>query len=162
MVESIKKVFELLRKDPVSSIRYILVITGIFVTFQNLFDCIVQNSHFYEYFLYVIVMGIITLSLVFIQHNSIICFVLALTGMLMVYDNNSPETISGGVIFFVFSKRIANNIFFSIFIYMATILLIAANHTFRGRTPADSINVIIGYFSIYLIDYILEGVQKTI
>lgn len=161
-MESVKRFFEQLRKDPVTSIRYILVIVGIFVTFQNLFDCITQKAAFYEYFFYVASVGALTLSLIFIHHNAVICFVFALSGVLMIYDDRSSGSISGGIAFFIFSKRIANNLIFSFLIYSVTILVVVANHTFNGRTPADSVNVIIGYLGLYLIDYILEGVQKKL
>lgn len=160
-MESIKSFFEYLRKDPITSVRYILVVAGIFVTFQNLFDCITQEAALYEYFFYVMTMGALTLSLVFVHRNSIICFVFSLSGILMIFDSGVTG-ISGGVAFLIFSKRIANNLIFSFLIYCTTSLVVVANHTFHGKTPSDSVNVIIGYFSIFLIDYILEGVHKTL
>lgn len=160
-MESITSIFKLLRKDPATAIRYILVVAGIFVTFNNFFDCIVMKSPISDYFLYVGIMGIITLLLIFIDHNSIICFVLALTAILMIIDSADPGKINGGIVFFIFSKRIADNIVFSFILYAITAIVIIASHTFKNKTPADSVNVIIGYFSLYLIDYILSGVVKT-
>lgn len=160
-MERIKELFDNIRKYPVTSVRYILVVTGIFVTFSNFLDCFNHGAGFDKYFMYVIVIFIITMLLVFISHNSIVCFVIALTGMLMIFDADPGVGLSGGAVFVIFSKRIAENLLFSISIYVITILAVIANHTFYGRTPADSINVIIGYFAIYLIDYILSGVKKT-
>jgi len=162
-VEPIKKFFSNLRNDPVMTIRYILVVAGIFVTFQNLFDCITQDAELYEYFFYVMTMGAITISLIFIPHNSVVCLVLALSGVLAIYDSDPTASPSvPGIAFLMFSKRIANSLIFSFLIYCITALAIVANSTFRGKTPADSVNVIVGYYAVYLIDYILEGVHKEL
>lgn len=161
-MEPVKRLFEYLRKDPITSIRYILVVSGIFVTFQNLFDCIVQDAPPHDFFLYVGVMGALTICVIFIRHNSIVCGVLAMVGILMIFDYKASSGISGGAVFLIFSKRIANNLLYSLMIYGITSITIVANHVMTGRTPADAVNVIIGYFTIYLIDYILEGVQKTL
>lgn len=162
MVERVKQLLEKAREYPVTTVRYILVVAGILATFNNIFDCITKGVTFEVYFLYVGVLGAITLALIFISRNAVVCFVLAMAGMMMIYDTSAYDSISGGVAFMLFAKRIANNLIFSFFIYAITVIMVVANHTFRGATPADSVNVIIGYFAIYLVDYILEGVQKRL
>lgn len=113
-----------------------------------------------DYFLYVVVLGVITLLLVFIEHNSIVCFVLAITGMAMVIDMDNPGSISSGIVFLIFSKRIANSLIYSLLLYFITAIVIVASTVFKDKSATDSVNVIIGYYALYMIDYILSGVKN--
>jgi hypothetical protein len=148
MVESVK---------PVAIVRYILIIAGLFTTFSNLFDCINQNVMLYEYLFFVVLIFIMTMLLVFIHQNWIVVFVLALIGTISIYDSNSPTF---GVIFLAYSARIANTLFYRVALYFVTCLTVLANHTFIGNTPSDTINVLIIYLAILLLDYLLYNVKK--
>lgn len=159
-MERIAWILRKLRDNPVISIRYILIVAGLFCSFNNLFECIVKNNPVRDYFLYVVVLGVITLLLVFIEHNSIVCFVLAITGMAMVIDMDNPGSISSGIVFLIFSKRIANSLIYSLLLYFITAIVIVASTVFKDKSATDSVNVIIGYYALYMIDYILSGVKN--
>jgi len=158
-LERIKELVKILKSSPATAIRYVMVVAGVFVSFHNLFDCIVKSMPIESYILYVGVTGICTLLLIFIPDNIIVCFVLCLFGALMIFDDKTCTLNCGGM-FMIFSKRIANSLFVSLLIYMSTVIAVVANQTVNNRTPSDSVNTIIGYLSIFILDYIISGDNK--
>lgn len=136
-------------------IRLIMVVGAILVMFLNLFDIIQKNGPLFDYATYVLSLLILCLMLVFIPHDSIIAIVLAIMGFLIMLDLPTPNYLSGGIIFFIFSINIVKNHIFSFFIYFLTILVVVGTHIFNTQSPADAINVLIGYSIIYLLNYLL-------
>jgi len=151
MVESIK---------PIAIVRYILIMAGLFVTFNNLFDCIHEGAELYHYMFYVVLIFALTMLLVFIHHNGIVSFVMAIVGLIAIYDTSGGDDTSYGFIFIAFSSRIADNMFYRVVLYLLVCLAVVANHTLRENTPSDTVNVLIVYFAILLLDYLLYNVKK--
>lgn len=152
-----KSIMLFLKQRPVATVKYILVATGFFATFSNLFDCVIKNVGIERYFLYVGVLGVATIILAISKRNSVFCFVLVLIGILTIIDNETPGTLSYGILWFLFAKRIAKNHVFSGLIYFITGLSFIASSTIHGVSPADTINIILTCTGIYFIDYILPG-----
>ena len=128
--------------------------------FLNLMDCVFQSSSIGEYFIYVGILLIIAMLLLFVHSNWILAVVLAIVGILTLLDSILPNTISGGVFFFIFSIRIVNNRVYSSCIYFLTFMMVIAAHVKMAYSPADAINVLIAYSVIYLLDYLLYNKER--
>ncbi len=158
-MNAIRKFASYISKYPLETIKHLLILCGFFVAFSNLFDCIIQETSIYEYISYVGVVFLFTILLVVIDSNIYLCFVLALFGIITIF-NNTTVGMSGGIVFILFAKRIANNIAFSTLIYFVTIMVVIGNCSFNGVTPPDTINLILVYIVVYLVDYLLYTLDK--
>jgi hypothetical protein len=91
----------------------------------------------------------------FIHKNFVVAIVLALMGLLTMIDTATPNYLSGGIVFFIFSMNIFKSNIFSFFIYFLTMLIVIGSHVFNAISPADAINVLIAYAVIYLLNHFL-------
>lgn len=154
MVESLKEFSEYIKEKPIEVVKYLLILLGLTASFSNLFDCIVEQSPPIDYILYVVVVFVGTLFLAIVPNNSYLCFILALFGFIAI-AMTPIVTVSWGVVLILFSKRIAENILFSILIYIVTIIMVLALLIFNNMPTTDTMNILLAYVVIYLIDYLL-------
>lgn len=153
------KILLWLRKDPILTVRILLIVLGSFFTISNLLDCIYIDAPIEDYFLHVGILGFLTLVVLIFDHKYVVCAVLMITGFLMIYDADNTESITGGIMLLAWTIRISNNIVFTFIVCFSTALAVIANHTFRGQTPVDSVNVVFAYWGLLLIDYILSNIK---
>lgn len=144
---------------PIETIKYLVIVLGLVVSFTNLFDCIVAVSPFFDYIMYFGVIFVGTIFLIIIPHNVYLCGLLALFGFVAIFFN-PMITVSWGVVMLMFSKRIANNLAYSIFIYLSTALLVIGKMVFEEVTPSDAINSVVAYPVVYFIDYLLYAERR--
>lgn len=154
-MEPINKFFTFITKNPVVTLKYVLVIAGSFFTFSNFFDCITQNAPISEYLFYVATLGGMTIGLLFIPHNAFLCFILALSGVFCIVDNADPNSLSYGVVFLLFSARVADNPIYTVIMLFGTALSIVGQNTLLGMTPVDAVNNIFAAYVIYTVHYLL-------
>lgn len=148
------KIIEYVNKNPIATLKYVIVVLGILVSFVNLFDCIVQNSSIYDYIMFVGVIFFGTVILVFVESNNYLCFLLALFGVMTIFFSD-VNNLSGGVVFILFSKRIADNMLYSAMLYIITAMVIFANSIFNDISPSVTVDILAVYISVYFIDYLL-------
>ena len=139
--------------------KYIMIFVGLFVSFGNLFDCIVQNSPLIDYALYFGVIFIGTMFLILFNSNIYMCSLLALWGLITI-GQAPPLYLSGGILFLIFSKRIANNLTFSVLMYFVTAVVLIAKSAFDDISPTETINLILVYLAFYLIDYLIYNIDR--
>ena len=123
--------------------------------YSNLIDCIAQSLPLFDYFLYVGIMLIISISLIVVRSNWILVFMFAAVGVLAILDIPAPNFLSGAIFFFIVSIRLANNIIYSTCIYFLTFMIVIGSHVVNAKSPLDAVNVIIGYAVIYLIEHLM-------
>lgn len=146
--------------EPLKAIRYILFVSILFVMFSNLIDCISQNSGVLDYVLYVLILLVIAILLIFIKSNWILAVIFSVAGIFTILDIPTPNYISGGVFFFIFSIRIVDNKIFSCCIYFLTAMMVIAAHAKNAKSPLNAVNILVAYAVIYLIDYLLYNNKK--
>lgn len=130
------------------------------IMFINLVDCIDKSRTYGAYILYVGVLFFVSMILLIFKSKWSIVFVLALVGMLTILDVPTPNYLSAGVIFFMFSIRLANNIIYSICIYFLTFICVIGSHVIGSKSPLDAVNVLLAYSIIYLIDYFMYNKKE--
>ena len=146
---------DLHKTNPILLIRYLIFIGTILVMFTNLFDCIRNNASALDFFLYVGVLFLALIGLMFVSSNWYIVVLFGVFGILTIIDIPEPNYISGGVIFFLFAKRIANNLILSVCIYFLTFIMVVGNHIYQGANPGEGTKVLIAYALIYFFDYLI-------
>ena len=136
----------------------ILIGVGFITVIANAIECINTGATFQDYFLLVGVLGASVFIMLLSKSDEVLCIVLSLTGVIMLMVNDS--TLNAGVFGFVFAKRIANDLKFSVGIYIVVGLTIIAKHTINPTSATDTVCYIFAAYAILFIDYILIGNQK--
>ena len=145
--------------DPVVVIKYILIALGLSVTFTNLFDCVSKAAPMIDYIMYVGVVFVGTILLVIIHSNLFLCGLLAVFGLITIYMN-PIISVSWGIILLIFAKRIAGNMFFSVFIYIGTAIVLYSRLIASNESPSNAINILAVYPVVYFIDYLLYNKRE--
>lgn len=136
-------------------VRYILFVSSILVTFNNLIDCINNDATIERYLFYVAVMGLVSLSLLFVNNDIAIIVVLTLVGALSIMDLSHPNELTAGVMFLFYASRIVNNIIYNFMTFIFISVSVIITHVFHSLSPADMINVLIAYGVLFSLDLLI-------
>lgn len=145
--------------DPIAVIKYLLIGLGLSVAFNNMLYCIEIAAPAITYVLYVGVIFVGAILLVLIHSNVFLCGLLAVMGLVTIYLNPNVS-VSWGLIFMIFAKRIADNMFFSIFVYISTAVAVFGMLIAAGVEPVATINTISVYPVVYFIDFLLYNKRE--
>ena len=138
-MEPINKLIDFIHENPVKTLKYILIFAGFFIAISNYFDCFAERAPFVEWIFYVVIPGGMAIAL-FIPHHTVLCFILAMAGVLCIVDNGDPKSLSYGIIFLLFSARIADDPLYTVIMLFTTALSILGQQTRFGLTPVDAVN----------------------
>lgn len=147
--------------ERIKIVRYILFVSSLLVTFNNLIDCINKGSSIERYLFYVATMGIVTLLLLFVKNNIIIVIVLTFVGSLSIMDIPEPNHLTAGVMFLLFAARIVNNKIYSVLTFIFILISVIVTHVLNSISPADMMNVVIAYGVLFSLDLLILKVGEN-
>jgi len=155
------KLLETINKYPLYCAKIVLIIAGLFIATNNFFDCVMGGDPLIEYIIYSGIPFISCIIMATTKSKYPLVSILALFGVLMVLDSKAPNSMTAGALFFVGAKRVANNIYFSVFIYFITAISIVGASLFYESDSKDNPNVITAYFAAYILDYLICKYMKN-
>lgn len=147
-------------------IRYLLIFIGLSVLMHNVIDCVYSGFGWQTYILNIGVLGAAVILLIAVPGKGTLYWIIGVCGLLAMYDNYDPTSVHTiGILFVLFSLRIANKWWFTLVMGFGTVVSIILNHLTKNVFVLDSLNIASACFGIYIIDYLLfnylKGVERS-
>lgn len=134
---------------PLQIIRFLLLGGSLLVMFFNLFDCIMQEVPLFDYFLYVGIFLIYSLILIFSGSiNTIVWILFSVATIILTWDSLANQ-LSYAICLFILTIYLKRDLYYKYLVYFITLISVVFANVIISKSPADLINVIIGYIVVY-------------